>query len=405
MTSEPKEWPKDAWLEEEPLTRLVASLIAAEVAASRKQDAQRLRPDLWDGSLGIIDTGLALDSLERTNCAAALNAFFHLSDYGAEDYLLAAETLADWVYIVALSIAHGSGQVTFTTSGSTGAPKPCTHALADLKAEADFWATQFPDCRQIAALVPAHHIYGFIFTVLLPQRMDVPLIDLRCSGAGPVKQALQAPGTLVIGAPVHWKYVSRSLLTFLPDTVGVSSAAPMPAQLCVQLKAQGLGHLTEVYGSSETAGIGFRTSPSDPYTLLPQWSADASGDSVRLIHAQTGTTHHPMDRLSLQGDDQFRLQGRKDGAVQVGGVNVFPGRIADVLSSHPDVADCAVRAAAPGEPLGAYIVPADEALDRCALEDSLRAFSVKTLTAPERPRSYAFGKALHKNEMGKAAAW
>ncbi|MEM6834555.1 MAG: AMP-binding protein [Pseudomonadota bacterium] len=405
MKTDLKEWPHHVWLDKPPLTRLVASIIAQEVADNRGTDLQRLRPDQWDDGTALIDAGLALDSLERTNCAAALNEAFHLSEFGAEDYLLACETLGEWVHIVALSIANGPGQITFHTSGSTGAPKAVTHSVAQLLAEVDFWSERFVARQRIVSLVPPHHIFGLIFTVMLPQRMEVPLIDARYTGVGALKDALHEPGTLVVGAPVHWQYLARSILRFPPDVEGIASTAPMPHQLAQQLHAQRLETLTQIYGSTETGGVGYRVSHADPYTLLPVWRLVEEGDDLLLVYRRDGTRQELMDHIERGENDTFIVTGRRDGAVQVGGTNVFPIRVAEALDGQVDVKSCSVRFCTTRQRLVAFVVPEDDGADIGLLEDTLRAYCMQQFPAAACPAAYSFGSALPRNEMGKAVAW
>jgi acyl-CoA synthetase (AMP-forming)/AMP-acid ligase II len=63
----------------------------------------------------------------------------------------------------------------------------------------------------------------------------------------------------------------------------------------------------------------------------------------------------------MAGDRSFHVLRRQDGAVQVGGINVFPSRVAEVLARHPLVAQASVRLAAPeqGGRLKALIVCKD----------------------------------------------
>jgi hypothetical protein len=66
------------------------------------------------------------------------------------------------------------------------------------------------------------------------------------------------------------------------------------------------------------------------------------------------------DRLLFQGQRHFTLAGRLDEAVQVGGINVFPSRVAQLLRQHPEVAQAAERlmSALEGDRLKAFLVPA-----------------------------------------------
>ena len=115
-----------------------------------------------------------------------------------------------------------------------------------------------------------------------------------------------------------------------------------------------LTRLLQVYGSSETAGVGWRDDPAGPYALLPGWRRD--GDGLLQGHRAI----QPPDLLEWRDDDRFRVLGRRDGAVQVAGFNVVPDQVRAALARHPAVADIAVRPMRPkeGSRLKAFVVPA-----------------------------------------------
>lgn len=374
-------------------------ILADELVRSRGRTAAELGVPLWSADTRVDAEGLDLDSLERLDAAAALSEFFHLHEAGTEDGLLATRTLGEWTELVVASLPLTNGRLTFRTSGSTGAPTRCTHDLARLWAEAEGWAATFGGTRAILALVPSHHIYGTIFTALLRDRLGVPLVDARSAPARALADA--APGTLVIGTPTLWAFAARAMPRFPAGLVGVTSTAAMPAPLWHQLRAQGLERLVEIYGSSETAGIGLRSAPGDAFTLLDGWTRD-SDDGLRQTGAG-GKTITPPDRLRWIDDRHLLPDGRRDGAVQVGGTNVFPERVRLRLIEHEGVADAAVRLDGTTGRLKAYVVPAATPPD--GLVEALDAWCGAELADVERPRRIACGAALPRNAMGKLADW
>jgi len=377
------------------LLRVISSLAAEEITSNRKIDPRQLRPDGWHMSTILTDEGLALDSLERMNCGAALNEFFLLYEYGAEDYLMTAETLADWVRVVAVSRQNWSKQLTFRTSGSTGTPKRCVHDVKRLKEETKFWAEVFAGRSHIVSFVPAHHIFGYLFTTLLPAQLSIPLIDLRFSGVGAAKQAMSHGAPLVIATPAHWQFLSRSFLKFPEGVVGVSSTAPISQQLVSQLDVQGLDQLVQVYGSSETAGVGYRTDAAVPYRLLPGLKIENGGDYQCIVRHSGGGRAELMDNLTVIDDETFWVNGRKDNAVQVGGHNVFPAQVRKSLLQHPSVSDCQVYLCPERARLIATIVPGNEAGGNFeALEEDLRDFCVLQFSAAERPVAFEFAREI-----------
>jgi long-chain acyl-CoA synthetase len=391
------------------ILRVVASLAADEMTKLRQSEISPTESLAWtvDTELGEGAPGaLGLDSLGRIDVATRVNQFFHLHETGVEDYLLIERTLGGWVRIVREALRLGALHVGFRTSGSTGAAKTCTHAMAQIEEEADALAEALEKPKRIISLVPPHHIYGFIFTVVLPSRLDAPVIDARSLPPGRLKAAL-AEGDAIVATPHLWRYLAGSLGGFPAGVTGTSSTAPLPADLAQELIGAGLVRLTEVYGSSETSGIGWRRDPAAPFALMPFWVLGPDGQSIRR---GAGELLPFPDLVAVEGGRFVRPVGRRDGAVQVGGINVFPERVRQVLLGCQGVAEAAVRAfAVDGDAarqrLKAFVVPAAAGADAVALEAALRRHAGEALTAVERPAAYAFGPDLPRNAMGKLADW
>ncbi|MBL6078579.1 AMP-binding protein [Belnapia sp. T18] len=272
-------------LSESAVLRVLRSLLAAELTAA----GRRIRAEeaaLWPADLTLDESGLGLDSLERLTCAAAVNAFFHLHETGIEDYLLARHTLSGWAEVVRAALAEGVSGLTVTTSGSTGERRPCTHSAARLLAEGAHWAGRFTDRRRILTLVPAHHIYGFLFTALLPDLLGLPVQDARALAPGRLLREV-APGDLLVGFPTGFSGLLRSIgpASLPADVEAVSSTAPLPAGIHQALRCVGFGRVTEVYGSSETGGIATRIAPEESFRLLPWWRP---GEAGSIVDAETG---------------------------------------------------------------------------------------------------------------------
>lgn len=398
--------PDDAacwWRDGTGLQRLVADLLGAELAALRPGRQTLAQP--WPASLDLRGD-LGADSLELMGLASALETQLHLQ--GAADAPLLVQTrLADWLAAARAGLEADGSALTFRTSGSSGAPKPCTHLLALLWQEVEALAQLLPGRRRIVSLVPAHHIYGFLFTVLLPRRLGIDVCDLR--GHAPAALAAQLRvGDLVIGHPDLWRAFGQAAGPLAPDVVGVTSTAPCPPEVARAALGTGLARLVQVYGSSETAGVGWRDEPEGGYTLFPYWSRTGQVDG--LVRQCPDGTHQPallQDRLAWRDDGRFQPDGRIDQAVQVGGVNVFPGYVADVLRLHPAVLEASVRRMRPdeGERLKAFVVVRDGVTLDAGLQAGLHAWLSERLTAPECPAAYSFGPRLPRGASGKLADW
>lgn len=388
------------WRPRAQLRRFVTDAIADELFRQRRRAPARPQP--WDESLSLTED-LGVDSLELMALATVLSEALHVHESGVEDYLLARRRLGDWVDLAGIALETFSGRLTFRTSGSSGIPKPCVHDLAALAEEIPVWAALLPGRKRVLTAVPCHHIYGFLFTLLLPQSASVhDIVDLRGSAPGWLATVAR-PGDLVVGHPEFWASVARTVPRMPADVVGVSSTAPCPDALATALEQNGLAALLQVYGSSETAGVGWRLAPREPFQLLPHWRID--GDA--LVRTSSVPTQDVVlqDKLEALGDAKFRVLGRKDQAVQVGGVNVHPARVREVLLKHPLVADAAVRLMRPeeGTRLKAFIVPRPG-----AQEDVLAALERwidSELATPERPKAITVGAALPVSAEGKLQDW
>lgn len=403
----------------------MTSVMADELRAIRHLGQHELDPGEWTTATQLTSTPtttdtLELDSLEWLSVASRVIQFFNLQDSGYEDYLLRKKSLGEWVEIISQSRGEldetvPSLPITFQTSGSSGSPKACQHNWDSLVGEAEailtYLTTLYPasGIQRIVALTPCHHIYGFLFSILLPRLAQHlfghPVTIARGFKAfSLVQQERLQAGDLVIGVPYLWQQFTQRGLRFPAQVVGLTSTGPCPADVQKQLRSQGLEHLVEIYGSSETAGIGLRDSFQQPYELLHRWQTK----NDYLTDRQTGESFPLMDKLSWLSPTQFEVLGRQDEAVQVAGHNVYPAAIAEQLASHPWVAYAAVRLMQPqeGARLKAFIVASPEApIAHSELTKELHRWCQTNLSTPQRPKHFTFGNELPRNAMGKAADW
>jgi hypothetical protein len=226
------------WTHDDALRRVVADLLAFELAQMRP--GRPPPPSPWAPDVEFV-RDLGADSLELMGLGTALVETLHLQHAGIDERLLARPCLDDWVAAARAGLEASAPALTFRTSGSTGNPKRCTHALATLEQEAAALAPLAPGRRRILAAVPSHHIYGFLFTVLLPQRLAapdggeagaaLPVVGVR--KASPAALAgLARAGDLVVAYPAWWDAAARAAPAFGADIVGVTSTAPAHRLRC-----------------------------------------------------------------------------------------------------------------------------------------------------------------------------
>lgn len=399
------------------LMEVIKALVADELKGLRPEMAQEIFPEDWNKHTSVhplpADTNqlsLQADSMEKLALATRVADFFQIRESGLEDYLLRFKTLGEWAELVAESRKRGSQGITFTTSGSTGEPKPCDQTWSSLINEAQFFVQVFqntltPAPQRVIALTPAQHIYGFLFSVLLPDLMNLPVIRGTQAFSSVQGRRLQA-GDLIVGFPFAWKQISRSQRPFPPGVTGITSTGPCDPQVIHALHQQQLAQLFEIYGSSETGGIGWRHQTNQPFQLLPRWQ-QVKEESQLLFDTHHACQQPLNDHLQWQDHQHFYPQGRLDEAVQVGGINVFPTQLAQQLRQLPQVKDAAVRLMAPaeGDRLKAFIVPAATQLSEAELRESLHTWCQAHLSTVQRPQALTFGPQLPTNAMGKACDW
>jgi len=99
-------------------------------------------------------------------------------------------------------------------------------------------------------------------------------------------------------------------------------------------------------------------------------------------------------------DGYFYIVDRKKDLVIVGGYNVYPREVDEVLFSHPGVVEAAVIGmpdANFGEAVHAYVVVKDEGIDA----EALSTYCAEHLAKYKVPRNFEFLTELPKNTTGK----
>lgn len=384
----------------EALLRLTRGFLAHHLGRLRGTDAVEDRN--WPDDLLLSDPPVLADSLERVTLAGMFADAYGLREVGLEDLLLARPSVERYAALLERAWKEPRKSLTFFSSGSTGQPHSIVHSWNNLVEEVQVLCPRFEQLlaeppRRVVAMVPPHHIYGFLWTVLYPEYRNLPISQQTA-----VFTQFQA-GDVVVAVPLFVK-MWKSRGTQLPKGMRVLlSTAPLTPQDAQWLSSQ--TSWLEIYGSTETAGIGTRNHPAAPFELLPYWQAHTV-DTNGSVELRRGDGVFPLpDNARLEGRFVVPL-GRKDGAVQVGGVNVFPAKVREFLEKQSGVAAAAVRLhdSPQGPRLKALIVPQPQQ-DTAILEQRLRESCAAGLSSVERPARYTFRSAIPTNTMGKELDW
>jgi malonyl-CoA/methylmalonyl-CoA synthetase len=106
----------------------------------------------------------------------------------------------------------------------------------------------------------------------------------------------------------------------------------------------------------------------------------------------------------LSGDGRLTLSGRSKDLIIVGGFNVYPKEIEEILDAVPEIAESAVVGAPHpdmGEGVVAFLAPATGGAAAPPLAGERLAAIVERLARFKRPRKFIWLDALPRNAMGK----
>jgi len=242
------------------------------------------------------------------------------------------------------------------TGGTTGAPQVWLKTCWNIFGEGFFLARRFAvtekDC--ILATIPAYHIYGLLFSVVLPLVAsatvigDTPSFPMEIARAAKEQQA-----SLLASVPAHYR-VLREMQLGAPLRLAFSSAGMLDAEDNRGFHdPNGVG-IVEVYGSTETGGIATRNrffgeEAFHPFATV-DWKIAEGRLAVRSPYISPDLVVDDAgyftsgDRAEARGESKFILKGRGDTVTKVGGKRVDLAEIRSLINNQPGVADCAVMA-------------------------------------------------------------
>jgi len=304
----------------------------------------------------------------------------------------------------------GNHAVTLFTSGSTGTPKRIAKTLRQLSAEADVLEATFGDrlaSAEVRATVPHFHIYGALFRVIWP------LAAGRVFHSEPVTTfAMEKQEDVLISSPAFLRRLpAESLARYAPPLV-FSSGGQLPEHVAASLSRT--CPVIEVYGSTETGGIGWREWPrtgGGNWTPFAGAELRVDEDKGRLAVRSPATGHAWVDSgdaANLHEDGSFTLLGRADGVLKIEDKRISLAALAEWMEQHALVEETGVVALAGSRAqLGAVIRLTGEgarmlATDgRTALIRKLRLHALKRFDSVLAPRKWRFVDELPFNAAGK----
>lgn len=368
----------------------------------------------WLRQLTVLVPG---DTLPATVAALAADVNAFAGEFGAAT--THAEPAAAGVPMADALPLGLSSTLILQTSGSTGTPLRVPKTLRQLDAEVRTLEACFGGplgTARIAATVSHQHIYGLLFRVLWPLASGRAFESQPHAYLESVAPLLASGPVALVASPAHlkrlpagidWHPVGRQLSALF------SSGGPLDAQAAQAVQAATGVLPTEIWGSTETGGVGWRAqqAPGTPFTLLPGVSIAAGEDgalSLRSPHLDGDGWQPLADRGELDGDGRLHLRGRDDRIVKIEEKRVSLGAIERAACAGRWLSEVRV-VPLPGErlQLGLVGIPSEPAREillcagRRALAAELRAELAAHCERVALPRRFRFVCALPQNSQGK----
>ncbi|CAM4175186.1 AMP-binding protein [Aeromonas bestiarum] len=252
--------------------------------------------------------------------------------------------------------------LTLFSSGSTGEPKAIPKAWpqleAELRVQMALWGQALAETRVLAS-VSHQHIYGLLFRILLPLALGRPF-DRR-SIDYPEQLAVQTAPWALIASPAFLSRLDPAIPAAGCHLI-VSSGGPLQPEDAHQARAL-LGQLpVEIFGSSETGGIGWRQrqQAKTPWIPLPGVQVRVGPDQGLLLRSPFLAEDDWLacaDRILMTGVG-FELLGRQDRVIKLEEKRISLDEVEARLQALPEVEQAAVLPLQQGQRqiLGAVLV-------------------------------------------------
>lgn len=336
---------------------------------------------------------------------------------------------------------EGDVAVIFYTSGTSANPKGVvlTHKNILGNLEGSLHPFDFSDKDIFLGILPLFHAFAFTVTLAMPLLFGARVVYIsRFSGPKVLEHIEKDKITFLLAVPSMYRAILRAAQTSTHDLsslrLAVTGGEPVPMDLLNAFQKVFPVPLLEGYGLTEASpivsvntpqsykyGTSGRPLPNVEISIvdennhaLPQGKEGeiwVRGPSVMKGYLNlpelTRQTITPEGWLKtgdigrLDEEGFLKITGRKKEIIIIGGENVAPAEIEDVISHHPGVFEVAVVGVPDklrGEVPKAYVVCRS---DTPLSEDELREYCHQHLPHYKVPRYFEFRKELPHGPTGK----
>lgn len=339
------------------------------------------------------------------------------------------DVVSDTVMFELLPLDLRAAAVILHTSGTTGSAVEIIKPLVCLDAEIQALEKTFGGFVQdsssglVSGTVPAYHIYGLLFRILWPLAAGRPLAQELISYPEELILASNSNQiSILVSSPAFLKRARDVLSDEYLQSCGYvvfSSGGAMPTEIAASYNAVLEQPIIEVYGSTETGGIGYRwqIDAKIPSRWNPLPDIQLAIDHERLVLSvrskflPTSDWMMTGDLAEIDEDGKFMITGRIDRVVKLEEIRISLLAIESKIATRPEVHSVQVVSLkaqnSERQFLGAVVVPTDVGWDRIystgksALVDDLRSVLKPYFSGVALPRKWRFIIKMPENERAK----
>lgn len=224
------------------------------------------------------------------------------------------------------SFDPSSQTVTLQTSGSTGESKNIVKTYRQIESELlelkDLWGDDFSDSI-VYSTVSHQHYYGLLFSILLPVISGTTIVGRRIHYPESI-YSFPDRKVVLTSSPAFLKRLTSLCKTSFTKTAELtifSSGGFLPSMTSEYCRELLKTDIKEIYGSTETGGIGWKQSPGQnrwtPFRCIEISEDNSNGTFIRSPFLDSDDKYILDDSIEIYGNGQFTLIGRLDSIVKV----------------------------------------------------------------------------------------
>ncbi|ANU25947.1 fatty acid--CoA ligase family protein [Planococcus versutus] len=355
-------------------------------------------------------------------------------------YLFSNELAKATADNVLAEVEQDDNAVILYTSGTTGKPKGAMLTHRNLYSNArDVGAyLQIGESDRVIATLPVFHVFALTVVVNAPLLQGATIILVPRFNPKEVFEIIKATkATVFAGVPTMFNFMNQlpevDPADFSSVRLAVSGGSAMPVALLHEFEDKFNVRISEGYGLSEASPVTCfnpidreRKAGSIGTSIInvenkvvnelgEEVSVNEVGELVvRGPNVMKGYYKMPEETTSairngwlytgdlarVDEEGYFYIVDRKKDMIIVGGYNVYPREVEEVLFAHPSVVEAAVVGLPDpnfGEEVNAYVVLKDPSVT----VEELQAYCAEYLAKYKVPRHFQILEELPKNTTGK----